>query len=73
MDNEIQETESVLAGNHMGASSSTPGMGGIDTFHPMMSLKKRYLSKTPKKLSDIVGNTRTLKSIIRKDMSGRQR
>lgn len=67
MEKEIQETESVLAGNHMGASSSSAGMGGIDTFDPMMSLKKRYLSKTPKKLSDIVGNTRKIKDIIKSD------
>lgn len=73
MDNEIKETESVLGANHMGASSSTPGMGGVDTFDPMMALKKRFKSKTPQKLSDIIGNTRKLKDIIRKDRIGRDR
>jgi hypothetical protein len=37
-----------VAVNNMGASSSTAGTGGIDTFDPLLKLKK------PKKLRDII-------------------
>lgn len=50
-DKPISETESAVPANVMGASSSTHGTGGIDTFDPLlgMSILKR------KKLKDITG------------------
>lgn len=49
----ITETESLVAPNLMGASSSTHGTGGIDTFDPLLGtpVLKR------KKLKDIIGPT----------------
>ena len=39
--NNLQEMESAVPANAMGASSSTAGTGGIDTFDPLMGNKKK--------------------------------
>lgn len=54
----INETESAVPANQMGASSSTAGTGGIDTFDPKLGgILKR------KQLKDIIGITLPLKKI----------
>ena len=49
----ISETESAVPANLMGASSSTQGTGGIDTFDPLLGIP--VLKR--KKLKDIIGPT----------------
>lgn len=55
----ISETESLVPANSMGASSSTQGTGGIDTFDPL--LRTPVLKR--KKLKDIIGPKTLLKNI----------
>jgi len=57
----IKETESLVPANMMGASSSTAGTGGIDTYDPLMGIGMRH-----KKLRDIVGRT-SLKDIRKQE------
>ena len=54
---EIKETESVVPANIMGASSSTHGTGGVDTFDPLLGMP--VLKR--KKLKDITGKIALLK------------
>lgn len=56
-DKPIEEMESAIPANVMGASSSTHGTGGIDTFDPLMKIKK--ISR----LTDIIGKNKKLKEI----------
>jgi hypothetical protein len=41
----MHETESGVPVNAMGASSSTPGTGNIDTYDPLLQVGKRKLKK----------------------------
>ena len=52
-----EDVASAIPANCMGASSSTHGTGGIDTFDPLMKMKK--ISR----LSDIIGKNKPLKNI----------
>lgn len=41
----VHETDSGAPVNAMGASSSTPGTGNIDTYDPLLQVGKRKLKK----------------------------
>ena len=41
----MHETDSAVPVNAMGASSSTPGTGNIDTYDPLLQVGKRKLKK----------------------------
>jgi hypothetical protein len=53
----IEEMESAIPANVMGASSSTHGTGGIDTYDPLLGATLK------RKLPDIIGKTKPLKNI----------
>lgn len=55
----LKETESAVPANSMGASSSTHGTGGIDTYDPLLTAK--VLKR--KSLKDIIGQKILLKNI----------
>jgi hypothetical protein len=55
----ITETESAIPANVMGASSSTHGTGGIDTYDPLMPATK-FLKKKKKKIKEEIDRERML-------------
>lgn len=54
----IQETESAIPANVMGASSSVPGTGAIDMFDPLMT---KPIKRQP--LRNIIGKTALLRDL----------